>query len=107
MQVSQRTVTLAAADAYGFYDPKLAFTRLRRELDGGDDLKLGEIVDYVREGGRAMYRVTEANSIYVGLDGNHPLAGQDLVFEVEGTETRAAMPEDFLESIGSTASLLH
>ena len=103
----KRTVTISAGDAYGFYDPKLAITRLRRELEGGDDLRLHEVVDYIREGKRGLYRVTEANSVYVALDANHPLAGQDLVFEIEATESRAAVPEEIFEALSESAAHFH
>ena len=81
----KRTVSISAKDAYGFYDPKLSITRLRKDLEGGEDLKLGENIKYFQDGKLASYRIAEANSVYVTLDGNHPLAGQDLVFEIEAT----------------------
>lgn len=103
----KRTVRIKAQDAYGFYDPKLSFTRLRKELEGGDDLKLGEAIKYLKDGALASFRVSEANSVYVTLDGNHPLAGQDLVFEIEATEAREAMPEEVFETLNESATYLH
>lgn len=103
----KRTVTIAAKDAYGFYNPKLSFVRMRRELDGGEDLKLGEVINYAKDGELSLYRVAEANSVYITLDGNHPLAGQDLVFEIEATETRAAMPEEVFGTLNESATYLH
>lgn len=104
----KRTVRIKAQDAYGFYDPKLSFTRLRKELEGGEDLKLGENIQYMKDGAAlALYRISEANSVYVTLDGNHPLAGQDLVFEIEATEAREAMPEEVFETLNESASYLH
>jgi FKBP-type peptidyl-prolyl cis-trans isomerase SlyD len=38
------------------------------------------------------------------LDGNHPLAGQDLVFEVNIISAREACMEDFDEPFMATAS---
>lgn len=103
----KRTVRIQAKDAYGLYDPKLSFTRLRKELEGGDDLKLGEAIQYAKEGTLALYRISEANSVYVTLEGNHPLAGQDLVFEIEATETREAIPEEVFETLNESATHLH
>jgi FKBP-type peptidyl-prolyl cis-trans isomerase SlyD len=103
----KRTVTISAGDAYGFYNPKLSCVRMRKELEGGDDLKLGELVKYFKDEQQSLFRVTEANSVYVTLDGNHPLAGQDLVFEIEATESRAAMPEEVFETLTESASSFH
>jgi FKBP-type peptidyl-prolyl cis-trans isomerase SlyD len=43
------------------------------------------------------------------LDANHPLAGQDLVFDIEATEVRDATSEDLSESQDAPApgKLLH
>lgn len=103
----KRTVVISAKDAYGFYDPKLSITRMRKDLDGGEDLKLGENIKYLQDGKLAGYRISEANSVYVTLDGNHPLAGQDLVFEIEGTESRDALPEEVFETLNESATHFH
>jgi FKBP-type peptidyl-prolyl cis-trans isomerase SlyD len=34
----------------------------------------------------------------VALDGNHPLAGQDLTFEIETVEARDATAEEIIKS---------
>jgi FKBP-type peptidyl-prolyl cis-trans isomerase SlyD len=41
-----------------------------------------------------MFRVLEINGDTVKLDGNHPLAGEDLVFDVEVTGVRDATTEE-------------
>ena len=44
----------------------------------------------------------------VSLDGNHPLAGQDLIFEIEALEVRDATPAEIDESVNIVSTqLLH
>lgn len=93
----RKTVALNAKDAYGFYDPSLVIKKLRRDLVGGESLRLGESVKYVQEGGARLFRVIESSADFVTLDGNHPLAGQDLVFEIEVIEARDASPDEVVD----------
>jgi FKBP-type peptidyl-prolyl cis-trans isomerase SlyD len=69
------TLRLAAEDAYGPYDPSLLAEVERASFPQGADVRPG--------GGEALVvRVLEADGDSVSLDGNHPLAGIDLVFEL-------------------------
>lgn len=81
-------VSLPAAQAFGFYDPALVIVRERAKLGNAQDLKLGEVVKYQFDGKLHEFRVIEINSKSVTLDGNHPFAGQDLIFDLEVTETQ-------------------
>jgi FKBP-type peptidyl-prolyl cis-trans isomerase 2 len=40
------------------------------------------------------------------LDGNHPFAGQDLIFEVEIVSARDAQASDFLKGSGDAEEVL-
>ena len=42
----------------------------------------------------AVFTVVALTDTMVTLDGNHPLAGQDLTFEIEVTDMRAATQEE-------------
>jgi FKBP-type peptidyl-prolyl cis-trans isomerase SlyD len=86
----KRTVSLRADQAYGFYDPKLVITRHREALDMSESVKVGDEIVYDSEKKAGVYRVVELSEDLVTLDGNHPLAGQDLVFEIEATNAREA-----------------
>ncbi|MGE0763372.1 MAG: peptidylprolyl isomerase [Bdellovibrionales bacterium] len=92
----KRKISLRADQAYGYYDPDLVLVRHREELSvEGDAIRLGEKVIYARENGEAsVFRVTELSKDFVTLDGNHPLAGQDLIFEIEAMDARAATEEE-------------
>ena len=46
------------------------------------------------DGGLDLFTVKKVEGDNVTLDGNHPLAGEDLSFEIEVTEVRAATEEE-------------
>lgn len=89
----KRRIFVSAREAYGFYNPDkvkvmpLGFFEERPRI--GELLKL--------DSDSPVLRVTEINSESVVLDGNHPLAGQDLIFEVEAVSAREATPEEIWE----------
>jgi FKBP-type peptidyl-prolyl cis-trans isomerase SlyD len=47
------------------------------------------------------FRITEVTPDSIQLDANHPLAGQDLIFELHVLEARDATAEEIYESIGT------
>lgn len=95
----KRKIKLRAEEAYGFYDVNKVIEVPRTTLLGADELRLGETVLYDRDGKKPeRFRVVQLNSENVVLDANHPLAGQDLIFEIEATDVRAASAEEILES---------
>jgi len=89
----KKNVKLAAADAYGMPDAKMVMdvpaqelAHLKIEVGGFLQLQLTDQVKVVR-----VANITEKT---VTLDGNHPLAGQDLEFDVEITGSRVASSEE-------------
>ncbi len=95
----KRRINLPAPDAYGFYDPSLAMEVSRRKFPDGNKLVIGDQVLVSAQGGEMKtYRVVQANTRMLNLDGNHPLAGHDLTFEVEGVQSRDATSEELAES---------
>jgi FKBP-type peptidyl-prolyl cis-trans isomerase SlyD len=77
------TLRLAAEDAYGPYDPSLLAEVERASFPQGADVRPGAKFSTIGPGGEALVvRVLEADGDSVSLDGNHPLAGIDLVFEL-------------------------
>lgn len=95
----RRRICLSAEKAYGFYDPKKVVLFPRKKVAKDRILRFGENVVVPTKSGQArVYRVVEIYGDMVALDGNHPLAGQDLVFEIEAIEARAATPEEIMES---------
>ena len=96
----KRHIYVPADQAYGLYDPKLVVEVPRKQLLRGDQLEVGsEIMTRSTEDGHLRtFRVINAAEDYVVLDGNHPLAGQDLTFEIEITAARNASDIDLLEA---------
>jgi FKBP-type peptidyl-prolyl cis-trans isomerase SlyD len=75
----KRTISLSAREAYGLYDPKKIILFPRKKMDS--KLRVGESVTIIgKSGTNRTYRIVQFHDDMVSLDGNHPLAGQDLVF---------------------------
>lgn len=92
------TVALPAQEAFGNYDPALVITEELSELP--EELSVGmEIDGYMDEDSEdvTIYTVSEITSTHATLDGNHPLAGMDLVFEGTILDIHAANEEEIQE----------
>jgi FKBP-type peptidyl-prolyl cis-trans isomerase SlyD len=87
-------VTVPAADGYGEYEQALVQKVPRRTLKGIANLRVGMRLQAGTEHGHRAVTVTHIAGDMVTLDGNHPLAGQNLNFEVEITAVRAASEEE-------------
>ena len=88
------TVKIAAADAYGEYDKALVQRVPRRALKGVGNIRVGMQLHTQSAHGVRAVTVTQIAGDMVTLDANHPLAGQNLSFDVEITEVRAATEEE-------------
>lgn len=98
----KRRILIPAAKAYGFYDPRKVLRLPLEELNSPP--KMGEKVQLASSD--IPYRVVEINEDMVILEGNHPLAGQDLVFEVEATQARPATAEEVSHQLSFNTDLL-
>ena len=83
-------VRVPAAEGYGEYDRALVQKVPRRALKGIADLRVGLRL----QAGHQAVTVTHIAGDMITLDGNHPLAGQNLTFDVEITAVRAATEEE-------------
>jgi len=88
------TVRVAPGEAYGEYDRSLVQKVPRRALKGIANLRVGMRLQAGTEHGHRAVTVTHIAGDMVTLDGNHPLAGKNLNFEVEVTAIRAATEEE-------------
>lgn len=79
-----RRIRLSITEAYGESDPALVFVAPRAEAP--EDARVGDEVALV--GGRPA-RITALTPDTVTVDGNHPLAGLPLNFEIELLSIRA------------------
>lgn len=97
-QGEKRKIFVPAQQAYGYYDPEQV---LKISLDAFTKApKVGEVIQYPQL--QKPLRVTEIHDGVVTLDANHPLAGQDLIFEVEVFDARPATAEDLDSQIDNS-----
>ena len=87
-------VKLTPADGYGEYDKQLVQRVPRRSLKGIPNLRAGMQLQAQTDQGPRMVTVTNIVGDMVTVDGNHPLAGKNLTFDVEIAEVREATPEE-------------
>jgi len=79
-----KTVTIPAEEAYGSYREDLVQEVNRDELPPDMEPEVGMILQGSMMNGQvAIFTVTDVNDTTVTLDANHPLADQDLTFEIE------------------------
>ncbi|WOJ95465.1 peptidylprolyl isomerase [Congregibacter brevis] len=88
------SVSLDAADAYGERDPKRQQRIPVKHLMFKGKLRPGALVQVNTENGQRPATVIKAGKFSADLDTNHPLAGQDLVFDIEIMEVRDASDEE-------------
>jgi len=90
------TLDVEPSDAFGYYDEQLVQVeprnRLPAQLDVG--MQFEGTADVEGNTQRVIFTVTEFNDEQVTLDGNHPLAGMSLRFELKVTDVRAATTEE-------------
>lgn len=82
-----KTVDIPVADAYGERMDDLVLEVGRVDLPEGLDPQIGEQLVMQNEMGQQIgVTVVDQNEEAVLLDANHPLAGQDLIFDLELVE---------------------
>jgi len=80
----KKTVEIASDDAYGQYDLNLVINVDRKNIPDDINLKNGMMLESVQNDGRRIpVKVVKVMGDAVTVDANHPLAGEDLVFEIE------------------------
>ncbi len=83
---AKTTVSIPCAEAYGDRMDE-AIQEFPREAFGDETPEVGWTVELAGPGGQRMAAaIAEVGDEMVTLDFNHPLAGQDLVFEIELVE---------------------
>ena len=101
----RRSISLTAEEAYGLYEPKKVIFFPRNKLP--KVLRIGEIVSIKGKSGvLRSYTVIDFYGDMASLDGNHPLAGQDLVFEIEALDVRDATQVEIADSSNTLSAQL-
>ncbi|MCV3270498.1 FKBP-type peptidyl-prolyl cis-trans isomerase [Roseobacter sinensis] len=80
----KKTVEVACADAYGPINPQMRQAVPREGIPDDVPLDIGTLLNVETPEGQAMQvMVVAADDATVTIDANHPLAGQDLSFDIE------------------------
>lgn len=90
MQIGQsKTVTIPPERAYGPHRDDLVRVIEREKLPENMNTEVGHRLQMKRKDGRTTeVIVTDVSETTVTLDANHPLAGKDLIFEIELKEVK-------------------
>lgn len=91
----KKTVKVAPKDGYGEHNAALKIT-LKKEMFP-KDFPMEKGIQFeadLGEGRSGTFTIIEAKDSDVFVDGNHPLAGQNLTFNVEVLEVRTATDEE-------------
>jgi peptidylprolyl isomerase len=77
-------VVVTPEDGYGTHLPEMVARVERHLIPDNDKLMLGSMLEVGLEDGQTLeVQIVEMTDDEVVLDGNHPLAGKDLHFEIE------------------------
>jgi FKBP-type peptidyl-prolyl cis-trans isomerase SlyD len=87
-------VKIPPVDGYGEHDPQLVQRVPRRALKGVANVRVGMRLQAQTGHGPKPVTVTHITGDMVTLDGNHPLAGKHLNFDVEIAAVRPATEEE-------------
>ncbi|HEY3352723.1 MAG TPA: peptidylprolyl isomerase [Polyangia bacterium] len=86
-------ITVAAGEGYGDRDPEKVLTVPRDRFDF--EPEPGQVLEaHLADGHTMAFQVMEVAADGVTLDGNHPLAGKRLHFEVKVVDVRQATDEE-------------
>ena len=84
------TVIIEAEDAYGERNEEQMQTVSREMFAGIDTIEEGMQFQADSSSGPAIVTITKVEGDNITIDGNHPLAGEQLTFEVEVMDIRPA-----------------
>ncbi len=87
-------VTIAPKDAYGERNDALCQSVPRAQFESNEGLEVGMQFEVDTEQGELVVSVTKIEGDTVTVDGNHPLAGVELHFDVTVKEVRDASAEE-------------
>ena len=87
----KKTIQIPVAEAYGPKNPDMVIEFPLSEFPEDMELEVGQRLNMTNGSGQIIpVVITEIGQETVMLDANHPLAGEDLVFDIELVEIGAA-----------------
>jgi FKBP-type peptidyl-prolyl cis-trans isomerase SlyD len=87
-------VSVSPEEGYGLPDPAKIAVVSADQIEGGEDLEEGMQLEASNDQGEQIVVVSKIEGNNVTLDGNHPLAGMALHFDITIREVRAATAEE-------------
>ena len=87
-------VAVAPKDAYGEYNQEMVQVIPRKMFEGIDSVEVGMQFHADVSSGPGIVTVIKVEGDDITIDGNHPLAGEALNFDVEITDVRAATEDE-------------
>lgn len=88
------SVTVEPAEAYGLRNEKNVQRVALKRLKGIGKIAPGQILNLKTKQGPVQVTVLKVGRFNVDVDGNHPLAGVQLTFDVEITDIRDASEDE-------------
>jgi len=82
-----KTAEIPAAEAYGKYQDDMVWEVSKSELPDNFEPEVGKQLEgHQKDGSRIRMVIRQVSDDKVMLDANHPLAGKDLIFDIELVE---------------------
>ena len=89
----KKTINIPAESAYGEQNPEMLIEYPRSQFPEQIDLQVGtQLMMSSASGQQFDVKIAEIKDDVVILDANHPLAGQDLIFDIELVEIVGSKP---------------
>lgn len=90
----KRKIEVKAADAYGDVNPELVVKVKKTQFPPDADLQVGDQFQVNNDQHSPVFTIMMVDKDEVTVDGNHPMAGKDLFFDVEIIGMRPATQEE-------------
>lgn len=87
------SVTIPPEDGYGELEPEMVQV-VSKKMFEGMDVEVGMQFHADVSHGSGIITITEIDGDDVTIDGNHPLAGETLIFDVEVVDVRPATDDE-------------
>lgn len=90
----KKKIEVKAPDAYGDVNPELVVKVKKTQFPPDAQLTVGDQFQVNNDAHSPVFTIMSIDSDEVTVDGNHPMAGKDLFFDVEIVGVRAATAEE-------------
>jgi FKBP-type peptidyl-prolyl cis-trans isomerase SlyD len=90
----KKKIEVLAADAYGDVNPELVVKVKKNQFPPDAQLTVGDQFQVNNDQHSPVFTIMSIETDEVTVDGNHPMAGKDLFFDVEIVGVRAATQEE-------------